>query len=70
MDINKFLPALLVVLLLVSAVQAVQLNSLKEKVAGVEVGSAPKTTTAASSPSGQAPIINQINDLPQMVGGC
>lgn len=79
-EVSKILPVVLIALVLVSAVQAFQLNSLKEKIesgtlsvssgskAPVSVGSAGSGGVVASSGSGGA--ASSIQDLPSMVGGC
>jgi len=56
------------VLLLVSAVQAYQLTTLKSKVAEgkLSVGSAP----AGASSAGSGAVPKSIQNLPSMVGGC
>ena len=81
MDLNKVLPVILAVLVVFAAVQAVQLNSLKEKLAGGTLSTssgakAPVTISTggnavANSGSG-APITGAggIQNLPTMVGGC
>ena len=63
------------VLVLISVVQAFQLNSLKSKVSEgqLSVGSSSVSTPVASSgDSGKkaASLPSSIKDLPQMVGGC
>jgi len=80
MGINKILPLVLIALVVVSAVQAFQLSSLKEKISEgkVSVSSAPKGPVAiassggavASSGSGASPGVTGIESLPTMVGGC
>ncbi len=79
-NMNKILPIVLVALILVSAVQALQLNALKEKLVGGKLSattapSVPKATTGsggviASSGSSKASAPSGINELPSMVGGC
>ena len=80
-DLNKILPIILAVLVVFAAVQAFQLNSLKEKLADGKISSssgtkAPVTISTggnavASSGSG-APSAGAggIQSLPTMVGGC
>lgn len=63
------------VLVILSAVQVVQLNGLKTKVkeGGVSVQTAGSTTPVASSgDTGKttSALPSSIKDLPQMVGGC
>ena len=65
----------LAILLLVSLVQAFQLNGIKDKLADetLSVGSASvKTPAASSGGSSGAPksLPTSIQDLPTMVGGC
>ena len=78
---NKVLPVILIALVLVSAVQAFQLNSLKEKVSegklSVQSGSKGHasvggTGSAAAVPGsgGAGAGAAGIADLPTMVGGC
>ncbi|MBI2143422.1 hypothetical protein HYU20_03725 [Candidatus Woesearchaeota archaeon] len=79
-NVNKVLPVLLVALILVSAVQAFQLNTLKEKLEGGKLSvssgsSAPKSTSAGASGTGgvldgSGSGASGIADLPSMVGGC
>ncbi|RMF55128.1 hypothetical protein D6745_03090 [Candidatus Woesearchaeota archaeon] len=69
-----FVAIILGLLVIISVVQAFQLNSLKEKVAEGEmkISSASSTTSAAAGSSGRqtASLPSSIKDLPQMVGGC
>ncbi len=72
-NISKLLPIVLVALILISAVQAYQLNSLKEKLNSGKVTVAKSTNTgssAVSGGSGEASQGTSISDLPAMVGGC
>ncbi len=77
MNMNKILPVVLVALILVSAVQAFQLNALKEKLdagkvsvstasSGPKVAAGGASSSASSAPAGGT----DINSLPSMVGGC
>ena len=68
MNKNLLIMIVLAVLVLVSAVQAVQLNDLRTKIASGEI----KTTGAATSTgsSGAASVPSSIQNLPSMVGGC
>ena len=77
-DFNKILPIVLIILVTISAVQAVQLNSLKEKLSegklSVSSGAKSPVTVStgnavASSGSGGAGATG-IASLPSMVGGC
>ena len=68
---------ILAVLVLISVVQAVQLNGLKAKLTEGELGvissSSGKTALTTTSPSGSGRVSSlpsSIKDLPQMVGGC
>jgi len=65
------------VLVVLSMVQAVQLNSLKSKVANEELSIGASTTTQAKSASapasggsGGGALPSSIQNLPTMVGGC
>lgn len=80
-NVNKILPVVLIALILVSAVQAFQLNALKEKLEGgtvsVSGSSAAKASADAgdsggvlASSGGSAAGASDISSLPSMVGGC
>lgn len=83
-EASKILPVVLIALVLVSAVQAFQLNSLKEKVESgklsvssgskgpVSIGSTGSGGAVAGSGSGSGSggAASSIQDLPSMVGGC
>lgn len=60
------------VLVLVSVVQAFQLNSLKQdlKDGQVNVGKATSKVSAASAPSSSPAVPSSLQNLPDMVGGC
>lgn len=62
---NTIIVAVLIVLVLLTAVQAIQISGLKSGsgVSNVNVASAPAQNTGNNLPS-------NINDLPSMVGGC
>ena len=65
----------LVVLVLISLVQAFQLNGLKAKLddAGLSLGKASSTVAVASNGGGSGGGIStpsSLDSLPQMVGGC
>tara|TARA_Y100000310_G_scaffold333188_1_gene410218 strand:+ start:1635 stop:1862 length:228 start_codon:yes stop_codon:yes gene_type:complete len=65
----------LAVLVLISAVQAFQLNALKTKVeeGGLKLSSSSSGSSVASSGGGgrsTGSLPSSIRDLPQMVGGC
>ena len=67
MNVNKILPIVLVALILISAVQAFQLNTLKEKLEG---GKLPVPSgTKSPVPAGEG-VPASIANLPNMVGGC
>ena len=75
MNKTTIVAIILGVLVLISVVQAVQLNGLKEKVSEgqLSVKSASSTTAVASSGSSgktTASLPSSVKDLPQMVGGC
>ncbi len=68
MDKNIIIAIVLGILVLVSIVQAIQLNELKTKLSEgsltlSKAGSATSTSSGAGVPS-------NIQDLPSMVGGC
>ncbi len=65
MNKNLLIAAILAILVVISAVQAFQLNDLKQK---VESGSIGKAAVPAAIQSGGA--ASGINDLPSMIGGC
>lgn len=72
MKTTTIIAIVLGVLVLISAVQAFQLNGLKAKVEQGQVGfssggSATPLASGAGSGSGVPP---SLDDLPQMVGGC
>lgn len=76
-DLGKILPIVLVALVLISAVQAFQLNSLKEKLESgkVSVSSGSKSPASSGSTGGAVAgsgsgASSSIADLPTMVGGC
>ena len=79
-DLNKILPIVLAVLVLVSAVQAYQLNSLKGKLEAGTVTAAPLATAKGVAASGTGSAVassgggsggaTSVSDLPSMVGGC
>lgn len=62
------------VLVLISLVQAFQLNGLKTKLAEGKVvssaGSATSTASAGGSAGKTSPLPSSVQNLPQMVGGC
>lgn len=65
MNRNILMVVLLMVLVIVSAVQAFQLNDLKGKVSSGTIGKTVSPVAVQSGASG-----NSINELPSMVGGC
>ena len=67
MNRNTLIVAVLVVLLLLTAVQAFQLSTLKTSISEgkVNVGGA-----APAAGAGGASVPSSIQDLPSMVGGC
>lgn len=71
---NLFMAIILVVLVLISFVQAFQLNSLKNKLAdsSVSIDAKSGSTAVASggSSGGSASLPSNIQNLPTMVGGC
>ena len=72
MNKNVIIAVVLGVLVLIAALQAVQLFTLKGKLGGTSTGST-QGSAAATAPatSGPAPATPpNIQNLPQMVGGC
>lgn len=69
MNKNVVFAVVLGLLLLVSAVQAVQLSTLKAKVdaGALKVSSAKSTTAVSAGTSGTG---GGVDNLPTMVGGC
>jgi len=75
MKTTTIVAIILGVLVLISVVQAFQLNSLKTKVAGGQLSiksSSSATPVASSGDSSKktAALPSSIKNLPQMVGGC
>lgn len=69
MNKNLILVIVLGVLILIAAVQAVQLGGLKEKVSSGGLSAGIKTAAAGSSGAGSSSPASA-SSLPQMVGGC
>lgn len=75
MKTTTIVAIILGVLVLISIVQAFQLNGLKEKIAngqltvGSSSSSAPATTSAGAGKK-TAALPSSVKNLPQMVGGC
>ncbi len=70
MNKNIIISVVLGVLILISVVQLVQLNSLKEKSGTVSVPVASQSSSSSSSSGGNKPVPGNLNNLPDMVGGC
>lgn len=75
MKTTTIVAVILGILVLISVVQAFQLNSLKDKIAGGQLeikSSSSKTPIASSGDSGKktASLPTSIKNLPKMVGGC
>ncbi|MFA6048991.1 MAG: hypothetical protein WC792_03540 [Candidatus Micrarchaeia archaeon] len=77
MDRNVLTAALVGVLLLVSVVQAVQLNGLNEKIKAVDAAAIASVKAPVQTQSGAptakpagATVPKSLTNLPQMVGGC
>lgn len=72
MNKNWVFAMVLGILIIVSVVQAVQLNSIKQSLSEGEitVGSASSTTSKASSSSSGTSSSASLTELPSMVGGC
>ena len=69
MNKNTIIVIVLAVLVLIAAVQAVELNQLKAKIVSNDISTSAVTTKTSSSGSG-ASLPSNLNNLPQMVGGC
>ena len=74
---NIVLIVVLGLLIVLSAVQAFQLDSMKQSLQGGTVSvssgtasSTPSMTSSGDAPSAPAALPSSIKDLPQMVGGC
>ena len=70
---NLLIVGVLVVLVLVSAVQAVQLNDMRNNVNDLGTETTIKSTSvepSLSSSSGSTSIPTNLQNLPGMVGGC
>jgi len=69
---NLTIAVVLVVLIIISGVQAFTLGSIKEKINNNQVSvSSSKTVSSATESSGtSSKLPSNIKDLPQMVGGC
>ena len=65
MNRDVIIVVVLVVLVLLTAVQAIQLSSFKSHISSnkVSVGNAPAQSASSNVPS-------DVNNLPNMVGGC
>lgn len=74
MNRNIVVAVILGLLVLVSVVQAFQLNSLKEKVKSGDVvavsGSAASSVSLQSGQGGSPALPSNLQSLPDMVGGC
>ena len=72
MNINQkgFANIVLIVLVVISVVQAVQLNSLKDKIESGSLKTASVTTTPLTGGDSSVDVPSNIEELPQMVGGC
>lgn len=68
MEQKTIVTIVLGVLVLIAAVQAYQFSELKTKLAGGAVGVS--TTSAPSSSGSGAQLPSNLQNLPQMVGGC
>ncbi len=68
MDKNIIIAIVLGILVLVSLVQAFQLNELKTKLAEGSLTLGKASTSTSTSSGGAVP--SNIQDLPSMVGGC
>lgn len=68
MNKNTIIAIILGVLVLVSVVQAFQLNTMKDKIKEGKISLGNAKTTNSGGNSGNLPA--NIQDLPSMVGGC
>ncbi len=69
---NIVVVVVLIILVVISFVQAIQLNGLKTKVSelGTTGISSQKTSVTSSGGSSSGGIPSNMQNLPQMVGGC
>ena len=65
MNKNIIVAIVLGILLLLSVVQAFQVNTIKEKLSGGSFA-----VSAGTTPSGGANVPSSLQNLPSMVGGC
>ncbi len=72
MNKNWIFAIVLGVLVIVAAVQTIQLNVIKDGISSGEIssGSASSTTNTASSSSSSTSSSSSLSELPSMVGGC
>ena len=74
MEKNTIVLLVLGVLVLVALAQAFQLNGLKDKIAGGAIATAVSGSHGAASQAGsgsqQVKMPSNLDNLPQMVGGC
>lgn len=75
MEKTTIVAIVLGVLVIISAIQAFQLNGLKEKIADgkLKISSSSSGAQAAASPGADkrtAALPSSVKNLPQMVGGC
>lgn len=65
MKLNMIVTIVLIFLALLSVGQALQLNTIREKISTGEIGTAAPVSTGS-----QASVPANLRNLPQMVGGC
>ena len=71
MNKNLVIAIVLGALVVIAAVQAVQLFSLKDKIAGGSIGTATAGVSVQSGGGGGSPKLpSNLENLPGMVGGC
>ena len=70
MSKTMILTLVLVVMVLVSAVQAYQLTTLKTKIENNELTTSSRVVKSSTASSGGASVPSSLQNLPQMVGGC
>ena len=69
MNKNWIFAIVLAILVVVSAVQAVQLNSIKEDISTGKISTGTSTSTSSSSGTASSSA-SSLSSLPQQVGGC
>lgn len=70
MNKNWIFAIVLAILVVVSVVQAVQLNTIKEDISTGAINLGSTTTTSSSSSGSTSSSAASLSSLPQQVGGC